>query len=370
MDCLERRQTTMGAKVREFEDKFAKYVGTQYAVMLNSGASANLLTMLAARELRLMPQGSEVLCPAVTWPTQVSAVIEAGFHPRLVDVDVNTLNVRLEDFKNALTRKTRAVSIVHLMGNPCAIEDIYVWARSNGLQIFEDCCEALGATVGGRQVGTFSDAAAFSFFQSHHMTTMEGGAIATNNAHLADCVRMLRAHGWTRDQWNMHGRSPSRFDFIGTGFNFRPTELNAAFGLVQLGKLDSMNECRKNNAKYIAADFRATNGHFVEWLMPSCHDAEPSWFALPFVLREGLPYTRDDVTDYLEDRGYETRPIAGGNLARQPAFARMRDWTAGNLPGADVIHDRGFYVQLPAVECDMRELSGLLNGMDSHLRLS
>ncbi len=370
IDCLDRRQTTMGDKVCEFEQAFAEYIGTSHAVMVNSGASANLLIMWAARELGILHHGDEVICPAVTWPTQVSAVIEAGFHPRLADVEVSTLNVSLVTLNAALTPRTRAVSLVHLMGNPSCTPEIIDWAERCGLHIFEDCCEALGATVGGYKTGSFSTAAAFSFFQSHHLTTMEGGMITTGSLEFANKVRMLRAHGWTRDQRDIVGlpRDPSRFKFIGPGFNFRPTELNAAFGLVQLGKLSAMNSRRDEHALQVQLLFRSTNGHFVESLLPTHWQAEPSWFALPFVLREGLPYSRERVIEYLEDNGAETRPIAGGNLARQPGFSKMRDWTSGNLPGADAIHDRGFYIALPAVETNMRPVIELLNSCDSHLR--
>jgi CDP-6-deoxy-D-xylo-4-hexulose-3-dehydrase len=358
----------MGERVRAFEEAFARYIGTSEAVMVNSGASADLVIMWAVRELGLLKPGAEILLPAVTWPTQVWAVIEAGFSPRLVDVDTSTLNVTAEAIEAAITPKTKAISLVHLMGNPCEMDKIVEIANERKLLILEDCCESLGASFDGRKVGSFGLGAAFSFFHSHHITTMEGGMITTNDPQFADMCRSIRAHGWARDLRHRETSvDDSRYLFLGMGFNFRPTELNAAFGLCQLPKLDEFNRARERNAAAVQLQFRSTNGHTVEWLMPTSWKSQPAWFALPFVLRGGLPYTRKDVMDHLEKYGYESRPMVAGNIARQPAFQRFRNWTAGLLPGADVIHDRGLYVGLPPVETDMWGLINLLNGAHSHL---
>lgn len=373
LDCLCDQQTTMWTKTEEFENRFAEYIGCEHAVMVNSGSSADLVLMLAA--LGTLEAGDEILIPAVTWPTQVWAAIQASFSVKLIDVDPNTLNTSPEIIEAVITKKTKAIFLVHLMGSPCDMEGIQALADRHNLLIFEDCCEALGASFAGRKVGAFGKAGTFSFFASHHISTLEGGMIVTSDPDLADQCRLLRAHGWARDirhrltdvdVLTRYGCvDDPRYLFLGMGFNFRPTELNAAFGLIQLGKLRQLNFCRDNNFHKVAEGFRSTNGNVVESLLPTHWQALPAWFGLPFVLKDGLPYSRKDVTDYLNGHGVDTRPIVGGNLARHPAF-----WPhpAYSLPGADVIHRRGFYLGLSPFETSMDSLIGLLNGMDSHLR--
>lgn len=378
LDCLCSQQTTMWTKTEAFEQRFVGYLGSSHAVMVNSGSSADLVMMLAARECGLLQPGDEILIPAVTWPTQVWAAVLAGFNVRLVDVDPGTLNVSMDTLEAALTPKTKALFLVHLMGNPCEMDKIQELADRRGLLVFEDCCEALGARFDGKQVGTFGYASAFSFFASHHLSTLEGGMIVTDSPDFADACRLLRAHGWARDL--KHRRTDidvlkrygadedPRYLFLGMGFNFRPTELNAAFGLIQIEKLDALNAHRQRNARMVSERFRVTNGHTVQALLPTSYKAEPAWFALPFVLREGLPYTRRDVSAYLQRFGVDTRPIVGGNLARHPGFWKHRSMVQVPLPGADIVHERAWYCGLPPDDRSMDGVIGLLNGIDFNLR--
>ncbi len=376
MDCLCDQRTTMWEKCEAFENQFAAYLGIDNAVMLNSGSSADLVMMLAAIELGILKPGDEILIPAVTWPTQAWAAIQAGLSVRLVDVDVHTLNATAEAYAAAVTPKTKALFLVHLMGNPCDMKEINNVADQHHLDIFEDCCEALGASYNGQKVGTFGVASTFSFFASHHISTMEGGMISTRYREFAEQCRLLRAHGWARDLKSgddaevlqRYGAvEDTRYLFLGKGFNFRPTELQGAIGQIQLAKLDTMNAWREHNARRIAENFRGTNEHIVEPLFAN-YKAKPAWFALPFVLKEGLPYTRKDVAAYLNQYGVDTRPIVGGNLARHPAFWKYPNMAADALSGANAIHDRGLYVGLPPFETSMDGLAGLLSNFDSYLR--
>lgn len=352
MDCLDRGQTTMGAKVREFEERFAEYVGVSDAVMVNSGSSADLIMMLAARELGILKPGDEILIPAVTWPTQVWAAVEAGFKVRLVDCDPRTLN--------AVESEGQAVFATHLMGNPST--NLHAPIR------FDDCCEALGASVDGRKVGSFALASAFSFFHSHHISTMEGGMITTNDANFAECCRQLRAHGWTRDLKSPPAiQRDSRFTFTARGFNFRPTELQGALGLVQLARLPEFEYWRKKNYEFLTFNLDPAKGNPFLHMRQERYGCIPSPFMLPLVLKENLPYSRQEVFEYLAGYGIETRPLVGGNLARQPAFAAFRNFTVGALPGADCLHDLGFYIGLPPIEADLWGVVNVLQGMHAHL---
>lgn len=323
---LKTGRTTMGERVEEFEERFARYVGASYAVMVNSGSSADLLMAHAAAALD--PRPRRVFVPAVTWPTHVWAWVMAGFNVRFVDVD--GLNTTTEILENAIISRHDMASVVHLMGVPC---DADVECR-----ITEDCCEALGSPV-----GWMGEMATWSFFFSHQMTTMEGGAITTNERLTASRLRSLRSHGWARHE----GQDPYRF--IGPGFNVRPTELSAAIGLVQLDRLPFFNGRRAENRRLFRKALDGCPG--IE--IPD-GPADTSWFGLPFFVDQG----RDQLAKFLEDQGVETRPILGGNLLRQPAF---KDWSARPCPGADRVHDHGLFVGLhPTADSGVEKVAQLI----------
>ncbi len=337
-------QTTMGQQVAQFEENFSTYPGAPHSVMVNSGSSADFVMMMAAIHCGYLNPGCEVLIPAVTWPTQVWAVILAGMVPCFVDID-ETLQVTPEAYEAAITPKTRGIFATHLMGNPGQIEAISELCSRRGLALFEDCCESLGASVGGRKVGTFGIASAFSFFHSHHISTMEGGMISTSDSEFDESCRMIRAHGWS---------SGDRSVFVGPGLNFRPTEINGAFGCVQLPKLAAMNRAR--NFNYDTLLLHTNNfGNFTRVL--AHHKSKPAWFAFPVVLKDT---DRNDFRVNLGRRGVESRHVAGGNLTRQPAFSK---YAGQHLPMADKVHDRGLYVGLPPYEADMRPVADILNSL-------
>lgn len=327
VNVLVSRRTTMGEGVEQFEEEFARYVGAEHAVMVNSGSSADLLMAHAT-----IPQPRRVLIPAVTWPTHVWAWHYAGYplpYPILF-VDVDGLNTTPEILMAAIEDEDDMVSLVHLMGVPCDINDL-------PCRITEDCCEALGADV-----GWLGEMATWSFFFSHHMTTMEGGAITTNDADAAYRLRSLRSHGWAR-----HGGGDP-YTFVGPGFNVRPTEIAAVIGLVQLRRLEEFNKLRSENHRA-----------FVEILQgcPGIEIPDRPVGANPF----GLPFfadNRNGLAAFLEKSGVETRPILGGNLARQPAF---KDWECGRLPGADRVHDHGLFVGLhPQADSGVEQVAELI----------
>lgn len=337
VDVLQSGRVTMGSEVDAFEREFAEYVGSKYAVMVNSGSSADFVTMLAAVETGLLKRGDLVSLPAVTWPTQAWACILAGLKVRLLDVDLNTLQAK------------DALFATHLMGNVAVFDTP---------PMFEDCCEALGARLNGKHVGTFGHAGAFSFYFSHHITTMEGGMIVTDSEGFADCCRMLRAHGWVRDLRNAETKRvwmqqyddvDERFLFVGPGLNFRPTEIAAAIGRNQLKRVDEMNRWRNEHFEFIRTHYSMTAAD--TYAVRADYRAQPAWFAAPFILRP--EFDRREVMAHLRDCGIETRPIVGGNLARQPAFRRFFDMSSTPLPNADIVHRQGFYVGLPPHKADL-----------------
>lgn len=370
IDSMVSFRTSMWEKTAEFEQRFAAWQGAREAVMVNSGSSADLILsfLLAEPDRRLLQPGDEVLVPAVTWPTHAWSPMMAGFRVRLVDVDPATLNVSVEDLKRRIGPRTKALFLVHLMGNPCPMEQLLEVARERNLVVLEDCCEALGAEWNGRKVGSFGLGGTFSFFFSHHMTTMEGGMVVTNDAQASDRLRILRAHGWLRNtrhtKFDLEGRDVDpRYAFVGWGFNVRPTELQAGFGLHQLAKLPEFNLRRAALARRFFSFIGRSH-----WLSAPIVDekATPSWMALPVLLHPEAPFTRAQLTDYLEGHGVETRPIVTGNLLRHPAAERFPDLADSPLPGADAVHARGFYIGLSPFVSDT-EMDRLIEAFSAFL---
>ncbi len=350
LDSMCSFRTTMWEKTALFESRFAQWTGSRGAVMVNSGSSADLLLafLLANPAKPLVPHGSTVLVPAVTWPTQIWSLLMAGYKVELVDVDPMTLNISVVDLCRHVRPNVKALFTTHLMGNPCPMGEIVEICRTNDMVLLEDCCEALGASWKGKHVGSFGIGGAFSFFFSHHITTMEGGMVTLSDPALVDTVKVLRAHGWLRNVSELPAALGDididpRYAFVNWGFNVRPTELQAGFGLKQLEKLPLFNERRAQLARRIF-DWIDTS----PWLARPAveHEAAPCWMALPLLIAADAPFSRRELTFYLEERGIETRPIVTGNVARQPAAALFRTLTSGDLPGADIVHERGFYVGL------------------------
>jgi CDP-6-deoxy-D-xylo-4-hexulose-3-dehydrase len=349
-------RTTMWSKTQDFENSFADRFGVREAVMVNSGSSADLLMAFALRDPRFggLEVGDEILAPAVTWPTQIWSLLMAGFTVKLVDVDPGTLNISLDDLERKIGPRTRAISMVHLMGNTADLDRVVEIASKHSLVVLEDACEALGASWRGKPVGSFGQAGSFSFFFSHHMVTMEGGMIATNSGEYAEHLRLLRAHGWTRNLRRppeVQAGLDSRYQFDNWGFNVRPTELNAAFGLVQLERFEGFQAQRQKAADYALARI----GSLAEWLSPMEVREETlcSWFAFPVAVKPGAPFTRNELVSHLEAEGIETRPVVAGNLGRQPAVQRLDGISTGDLPGADYVHENGFYLGIhPVLEME------------------
>ena len=370
VDSMCRFRTTMWEKTLEFERRFAAHQGCADAVMVNSGSSADLLLsfLLTDPSQPLLQRDDEILVPVVTWPTQIWSPMMAGLKVRLVDVDPETLNMDLDDLERKITPRTRALFPVHLMGNPCDMDRITALSQKHDLTIIEDCCEALGAEWGGRRVGNFGLGASYSFFFSHHMTTMEGGMIACQSAEVGERLRILRAHGWVRNV-DPSGHNLGAYDidpryaFVNWGFNFRPTDLQAGFGLHQLGKLPEFN--RRRNA--LAQRFFAFIDSKPQLERPKVlAGARPSWFALPLRVADGAPFSRVDLVNHLEKEGVETRPIVAGNMARHPAAQLFPAFGESEFPGADKLHQRGLYLGLSPLFTDS-DIDRLMGCIDAFL---
>lgn len=353
-------QLTMGHRVKEFETAFAKSIGCPYAVMVNSGSSANLLAVSAAinpmREKRLKP-GDRVAVPAVCWSTSLWPLVQLGLKPVLVDVDPRTLNISIPALRKAMqSQPIAAVMMVHILGNSTDMGALLEIVNENNMILIEDTCESLGSSYAGKALGTIGDFGTYSFYFSHHMTTIEGGMVVCNTLEDYDLLRCLRAHGWSREQSNraeLEAQNPEidpRFLFVNVGYNLRPMEIQASFGLEQLNRLDEMNENRKVNAAKMRSAFQRHpqwRGQIEFPEAPAGIDA--CWFGFPFLVTDASRFDYAKLTDILMQNRIDTRPIVSGNMALQPAVRMFDiDISQGPFHGAQRIHDHGVFIGVHA----------------------
>lgn len=341
VECLLTTRVTLGDKVKAFEREFASRYGWSHAVMNNSGSSANLLAVAAIANPETkdgLKPGDEVIVPALSWSTTVWPLVQLGLVPVVVDIDPATLNIDPAQIERAVGPKTRGVMIVPVYGNPCDMTAIVDICQRRNLVLIEDCCEALGAYYDGIPVGRFGRVATFSFYYSHHITTLEGGICVTQDFELAEMMRVLRAHGWVREldkpepYLNRYPDIDKRFLFINVGYNLRPTELAGAMGSVQLPKLDAFVDARRDGAAWFRRAFAQFEDFFT--FQEETPKGRSSWFGFPLRIRKGAPFTVADLTKALNQASIETRPIICGNIARQPAMKLYPHRVVGDLKHA------------------------------------
>ena len=345
---LDSGKTTMGLEVAEFEAKFAQATGSNFAVMFNSGSSANLAMLFSlkySKEHGLRP-GCEVIVPAVSWSTTYYPVTQAGFRLRFVDVNKETLNIDLNEIEKNINKNTGAILAVNLLGNPADLQNLRRIAESNRLVLIEDNCESLGAELEGKQAGTFGLAGSFSFFFSHHICTMEGGMVVTDSKELEDILRSLRAHGWTRglsENNSVHPLSSNSwedlFRFVLPGFNLRPVEISGAVGKIQLEKLEDFIFVRRRNAEIYRSLFGESEHFRIQ-----TETGKSSWFGFPFILTNKFKGKRAEILNLLTNNSIETRPIVAGNFLRNPVMKHLDHIADGNFFNADEIHTDGFFI--------------------------
>jgi CDP-6-deoxy-D-xylo-4-hexulose-3-dehydrase len=348
LDSLRSGFVTMGEKCRRFEEAFSVCHDGRPAVFVNSGSSANLLAWFGLFSpsgdgpTGGFPPGAEVIVPAVAWSTTIWPIVQAGGVPVLADCDPGTLTIIPEEIEKGISPDTVAVCLVHPLGNVCDMDAITDICDRHGLVLMEDTCEALGSAYDSRPAGCFGDVATFSFYFSHHITTIEGGMALCRDETLARNLRILRAHGWSREAGSA-AEIPfeRRYEFINTGFNLRPTEINGALGLHQIAKLDRFKAARAAAVdRLLQLMTPLIEQGFVQPMTVS-DKVDASYFGFSVLCRD--KGERDRLVGYLEINQIETRPIICGNMARQPAMKRFPHRLVGALEGADHIMDRGLY---------------------------
>jgi len=339
---------TMGENVAKFEAEYAAYFGKKYGVMVNSGSSANLIAIasLFYKHDHPLKPGDEVIVPAISWATTYYPLMQYGLKLKFVDVDLVTLNMDCTQLEEALSEKTKMIVGVSILGNPAPLDVMRTFADKHALYFFEDNCESMDAELNGAKTGTFGDLNTFSFFFSHHISTMEGGMILTDDKELYELAYSLRNHGWTRglpDDSTLYDKQSDAFSeayrFILPGYNVRPTELNAAVGLEQLKKLPSMTEQRRKNWQYFQSKFSA-DPRFIIQQENGCSSA----FSFTIILSPELDIERAQVFDALKEADIGYRMITGGNFLRHDVIKYADYDTVGDMVNADIAHDRGFFV--------------------------
>jgi CDP-6-deoxy-D-xylo-4-hexulose-3-dehydrase len=343
-------QLTMGPHVRQFEQDFARKFRVKHALMVSSGSAANLVATAALfyKNDRPLRRGDEVIVPSISWSTTYYPLQQYGLRLRFVDVNVHTLNIDESQLERALTPRTRMVMAVSILGNPCALDVLRAFCDRHGLYLFEDNCESMGATLHGKPCGTFGDINTFSTFFSHHISTMEGGVIVTDDTELYHLARSIRAHGWTRDlpeDSPIYDRRADDFyeayRFILPGYNARPLEISGAVGIEQLKKLDAMIEERRRNAALFQSLFEGDERFVIQ---REIENARSSWFSFTVILNPRLDIDRRRVMDALKAADIGFRIITGGCFLRHDVIKYFDYDVVGEIVNANVAHDRGFFV--------------------------
>ncbi len=346
----------IGRYANEFEEKFSTFLGVKNCVLTNSGSSANLLAVSALE----IPKGSEVITPAVTFPTTLNPLIQRGLEPVFLDVNPSTYNINASDLENVVSERTALIMIPHTLGNPNEMDAIMDVAEEHDLCVVEDACDALGSKYDGRFVSTFGNSGTFSFYPAHHMTMGEGGAIVTNDERLMLTVRSLRDWGRAcvcpvcKIALDPNAYCPLRFTeiplpdydrkytYINIGYNLKPLDLQAAFGLEQLKRLPEFIEARKRNFKELYAELTRYEDYFI--LPQSLPKADPSWFAFPLTVRDNALFKRKNIVEFLETHKIMTRPLFAGNILKQPAYADIKHKVCGKLENSDRIMKSSFFI--------------------------
>ena len=353
---------TMGKQVELFEKEFADYVGSKYAIFVNSGSSANLLAVSTLSNFKYknkLNPGDKILVPSVCWSTSVWPLIQNNLIPVFVDITSKTLNMDTNKVEELLEndKKIKGIMAVHILGNSTNMNTLMELKKKYNLVLIEDTCESLGSKYNNQILGTFGECGTYSFYFSHHITTIEGGMVVCNDEEIYKILKCLRSHGWSRGIEENKNKNyiDDRFNFINVGYNLRPMETQAAMGIIQLKKLHEQNENRKYNYNKIKEKIQSLNIDKFSFFEKE-YNCNCIWFALPLLLNENI-----DTKKYLKnlyDNGIDHRPIVTGNFARQPVFSSLNlEQTPELFTNAEIIHKRGFFVGLYSYKMEDKDIN-------------
>lgn len=363
---------TAGNYAKQFNESFCKFLKSKHSILTNSGSSANLLAISALTSPKLgdrrLKPGDEVITTACAFPTTVGPLIQNGLTPVFLDIDIGTYNIQAEKVEDAITDKTKAIFLAHTLGNPFNLEVISKICREHNLWLVEDNCDALGSQYNNKYTGTFGDIATFSFYPAHHITMGEGGALTTNDSFLKVLIESFR--DWGRDcwcepghddtckrrfQWQL-GSLPYGYDhkyiYSHIGYNLKVTDMQAAVGLAQLEKLNDFIKTRKHNWNLLYNGLKQYEDYFI--LPKPTENSDPSWFGFLLTVRKDAPFSRNDITNHLEDNQIATRLLFSGNIIRHPCFDNVKYKVHDDLKNTDTVTNDTFWLGVyPGLDEDM-----------------
>ena len=339
---------TMGDHVTRFENNFGKFINRKYCLMVSSGSAANLISIASFFYTKnpMLKKGDEVIVPAVSWSTTYFPLQQFGLKLKFVDIDLDTLNYDLDALKSAVTSNTKMIVAVNLLGNPNDFDAINKIIENKHIFIFEDNCESLGAEYKGKKTGTFGDIGTFSTYFSHHISTMEGGLVTTDNEELYHILLVLRAHGWTRNlpkKNHVANKSDDWFEesfrFVLPGYNVRPIEMSGAIGVKQLEKTPFFLTKRRENAQLFVKLFKDHPNYLIQKDID-----KSSWFGFSLIIKPSSNLKRKDIINILQKNKVECRPIVTGNFVRNEVMKYFDYEVHQELNNANYLHDNGFFV--------------------------
>jgi CDP-6-deoxy-D-xylo-4-hexulose-3-dehydrase len=374
INVLKSKQITMSRITYNFEKSFAKKNGSKYAVMTNSGSSANLLALSAITNpffsKRLYP-GDEVLIPVICWSTSLWPILQHQLKPVFVDVELNTFNICLEDLKKKISKKTKAILLIHVLGTSVDMIKLNKIVKKNNLLLIEDTCESLGAKYNKKSLGTYGNFGTYSFYYSHQITSGEGGMIICKEKSHYNLLKSLRSHGWSRNIkmskkfLNQYKNIDQRFLFINSGYNLRPTEIQSAIANNQFSRLKEFMKIRDNNRKLIINTLKQHKNWQDQFkFVKLSKNIQPSWFGLPILINEKFKTKKQIFLKILTKQGIENRPILSGNFANQPASKLFNlNPKREKFKNAQIIEDLGFFIGLHTQQLSSNDAKYIANSL-------
>ena len=355
IEVIKTGKLTIGRHTKNFEDKFTKKIKTKFSLMVNSGSSANLLALQCLinpyRKKRLK-KGDSVLIPTVCWSTSLWPIIQSGLKPVFVDIDPITLNIDINDLVKKINKKTKALMLVHVLGNSTNMDELMKILKKKKIILIEDTCESLGSKYKNKYLGTFGEFSSFSFYSSHQISSGEGGMITARSLEDYEILKALRAHGWSRGLKNEKKISKknkhldSRFIFFNSGFNLRPTDISASIGLSQFNDMNTFMSIRNKNRNLIVSSLKKNkviNNTF--YFIEANENVKASWFGIPIYIKN--KFNRKNFIKKIENRGIETRPIISGNFVKQPSVKKYKLLNGVKFRNSDIVNNHGFFIGLP-----------------------
>ena len=375
LKVLKSRRLTIGPVTDKFQNSFTKKLGSNFSLMVNSGSSANLLALQCLinpyRKKRLKP-GDEVLIPSLCWSTSLWPIIQSGLKPKFVDIDLDSLNINLNDLKKKISKKTKAILVVHVLGNCADMSELMRIVKKHNLILIEDTCESLGTKYKNKYLGTFGDFSSFSFYSSHQISSGEGGMICCKNNDDHEIIKSLRAHGWSRGLKNekkiaaANKHLDSRFIFYNSGFNLRSTDIAASIGLNQFKDIDQFIKKRSINRDKILKMFKKKIKmmKYLSFIDANNH-VKASWFGIPILLSKKI--NRNKFLKKIEKLGVETRPIISGNFLKQPSIKKYKLNKKSNFKNSDIVNNHGFFIGLPTSAISDKNIKKLVGAFEKSL---